>query len=401
MEFQTSEDTVPSALITEEQTRQLVGRPPASGAWRDGDPAGDRQFASLPPLKLENGHELAGVRIAYETWGTLNPDASNAVLVMHALTGDSHASGKASAAHPTDGWWSEIIGPGLAIDTDRYFVVAPNMLGGCQGSTGPASLDRTGREYGARFQHITIRDQVAAQVLFSDQLSISKWHSIIGGSMGGMHTLEWAISEPDRVDRIAVIAAPAVSSADQIALNSVQVEAIRTDPAFNNGDYYDAKPGFGPHRGVALARRMALLNYRSPGELNSRFERTWQSSVSPLGGGGKFAVESYLDFHGNKFTRRFDANSYITLVEAMNSHDVGRGRGSAAQALASIRAKSLVAGINSDRLFPIADQAFIAEHIGGELIDGQLQVIESAFGHDGFLIENQIMAALLSKLLNS
>jgi homoserine O-acetyltransferase len=401
MEFQTSEDTVPSALITEEQTRQLVGRPPASGAWRDGDPAGDRQFVSLPPLKLENGHELTGVRIAYETWGTLNPAASNAVLVMHALTGDSHASGKASAAHPTDGWWSEIIGPGLAIDTDRYFVVAPNMLGGCQGSTGPASLDRTGREYGARFQHITIRDQVAAQVLFSDQLSISKWHSIIGGSMGGMHTLEWAISEPDRVDRIAVIAAPAISSADQIALNSVQVEAIRTDPAFNNGDYYDAKPGFGPHRGVALARRMALLNYRSPGELNSRFERTWQSSVSPLGGGGKFAVESYLDFHGNKFTRRFDANSYITLVEAMNSHDVGRGRGSAAQALASIRAKSLVAGINSDRLFPIADQAFIAEHIGGELIDGQLQVIDSAFGHDGFLIENQIMAALLGKLLNS
>jgi homoserine O-acetyltransferase len=146
---------------------------------------------------------------------------------------------------------------------------------------------------------------------------------------------------------------------------------------------------------------MALLNYRSPGELNSRFERTWQSSVSPLGGGGKFAVESYLDFHGNKFTRRFDANSYITLVEAMNSHDVGRGRGSAEQALASIQAKSLVAGIDSDRLFPIQDQAFIAEHIGGELIGGELRVIESAFGHDGFLIENQIMGDLLTELLNS
>ncbi|MEY4367538.1 MAG: hypothetical protein RLZ28_953 [Actinomycetota bacterium] len=401
MEFQTSEDTVPSEFITEEQVRQLAGRPPASGAWRDGDPAGDRQFVSLPPFKLENGRELTGVRIAYESWGNLNAEASNAILVMHALTGDSHAAGGASAAHPTAGWWSGIIGPGLAVDTDRYFVVAPNMLGGCQGSTGPASLDSHGREYGARFQHITIRDQVAAQVLLADQMSIAKWHSIIGGSMGGMHTLEWAISQGHRVDRIAVIAAPAISSADQIALNSVQVEAIRTDPAFNNGDYYDAKPGFGPSRGLALARRMALLNYRSPGELNSRFERTWQSSVSPLGGGGKFAVESYLDFHGNKFTRRFDANSYITLVEAMNSHDVGRGRGSAEQALASIRAKSLVAGIDSDRLFPIQDQAFIAKHIGGELVGGKLRVIESAFGHDGFLIENEIMGNLLTELLNS
>jgi homoserine O-acetyltransferase len=146
---------------------------------------------------------------------------------------------------------------------------------------------------------------------------------------------------------------------------------------------------------------MALLNYRSPNELNARFERTWQSSVSPLGGGGRFAVESYLDFHGNKFTRRFDANSYITLVEAMNSHDVGRGRGSVAQALASIRSKSLVVGIDSDRLFPIEDQALIAEHIGGELIGGKLRVIESAFGHDGFLIEHEIMAQLLAELLAS
>ncbi len=401
MEFQTSEDTVPSAFITEEQARQLVGRPPASGAWRDGDPAGERQFATIGDLQLENGRELANVRIAYETCGQLNADASNAVLILHALTGDSHAVGASSAAHPTEGWWSEIIGPGLAIDTDRFFVVAPNMLGGCQGSTGPSSLDRFGREYGPLFPYLTIRDQVAAQVLLTDNIGISKWHSVIGGSMGGMHVLEWAIEQPERLERIGVFAAPAIASADQIALNSVQIEAIRTDPAFNNGDYYDAKAGFGPHRGLALARRMALLNYRSPNELNARFERTWQSSVNPLGGGGKFAVESYLDFHGNKFTRRFDANSYITLVEAMNSHDVGRGRGSAEEALASIRAKSLVVGIDSDRLFPIQDQALIAKHIGGELIGGQLRVIESAFGHDGFLIEHQIMSELISELLAS
>lgn len=401
MEFQTSEDTVPSSFITDELSRQLVGRPPASGAWRDGDPAGERQFAPLSNLKLESGRVLASARIAFETWGELNHEHTNAVLILHALTGDSHATGAAGKAHPTEGWWHEIIGPGLAIDTDKYFVVAPNILGGCQGSTGPSSLDANGREYGPLFPYLTIRDQMHAQREFSHTIGIKKWFAIIGGSMGGMHALEWAISHPDEVARVAIIAAPAISSADQIALNSVQVEAIMTDPQFKNGYYYDEKPGDGPHRGLALARRMALLNYRSSNELNQRFERSWQSSVSPLGGGGRFAVESYLDFHGNKFTRRFDANSYITLVEAMNSHDVGRGRGSVEEALASIKAKSLVVGIDSDRLFPIEDQQRIADNIGGELIGGKLHIIESAYGHDGFLIEKQVVGPLLTQLLNS
>ena len=401
MEFQTSEDTVPSSFITDELSRQLVGRPPASGAWRDGDPAGERQFAPLSNLKLESGRVLASARIAFETWGELNHEHTNAVLILHALTGDSHATGAAGKAHPTEGWWREIIGPGLAIDTDKYFVVAPNILGGCQGSTGPSSLDANGREYGPLFPYLTIRDQMHAQHEFAHTIGIKKWFAIIGGSMGGMHALEWAISHPDEVARVAIIAAPAISSADQIALNSVQVEAIMTDPQFKNGYYYDEKPGDGPHRGLALARRMALLNYRSSNELNQRFERSWQSSVSPLGGGGRFAVESYLDFHGNKFTRRFDANSYITLVEAMNSHDVGRGRGSVEEALASIKAKSLVVGIDSDRLFPIEDQQRIADNIGGELIGGKLHIIESAYGHDGFLIEKQVVGPLLAQLLNS
>lgn len=400
MEFQTSEDSVPSGFITDELSRQLVGRPPATGAWRDGDPIGDRQFAAIGSLKLESGRDLAHVRIAYETWGQLNEDASNAVLVLHALTGDSHASGSASKAHPTEGWWSEVIGPGLAIDTDRWFVVAPNVLGGCQGSTGPASLDRQGREYGARFPYLTIRDQVAAQKALSDNLGISRWHSVIGGSMGGMHVLEWAIEHPDRMNNIAVIAAPPFSTADQIALNSVQLEAIKTDTLFNKGNYYDAKAGMGPHRGLALARRMALLNYRSPSELNDRFGRTWQSeAVNPLGAGGRWAVESYLDFHGNKFTRRFDANSYISLVEAMNSHDVGRGRGSVEKALNSIKARALVAGIEGDRLFPISGQEMIAKNIGGRLVGGGLRVIQSEYGHDGFLIEHEVVGALLRELL--
>lgn len=401
MEFQTPEDTVPSELITEELARQLVGKPKATGAWRDGDPSGDRSFANLGNLSLESGKELQQVKIAFESWGSLNKDSSNAILVLHALTGDSHAVGKASKEHPTEGWWSELIGPGLALDTNKYFVVAPNILGGCQGSTGPSSLDKTGKEYGSRFPYLTIRDQVAAQVALSDALQIKTWHSIIGGSMGGMHVLEWAIQHPARVQRIAVIAAPAVTSADQIALNSVQVEAIKTDPNFAKGNYYDAKAGLGPHAGLALARRMALLNYRSPSELNERFDRSWQSEINPLGEGGRFAVVSYLDFHGNKFTRRFDANSYITLLEAMNSHDVGRGRKSAKAALGKIKAKTLVIGIDSDRLFPIENQRFIAENITSELVGKKLHTIKSSFGHDGFLIEHEKVGPLLAKLLRS
>ena len=398
MEFQTPEDTVPSSFITDELSRQLVGRPAATGAWRDGDSVGDRQFAPLPTITLESGRELSGAQIAYETWGE---PANPAVLVFHALTGDSHAVGPSSKAHPTEGWWGGIIGPGLAIDTDKFFVIAPNMLGGCQGSTGPSSLDRNGREYGAKFPFLTIRDQVTAAKAFADVIGIHQFYAVIGGSMGGMHTLEWAIAYPESTSRIAVIAAPPVSTADQIALNSVQTEAIKTDPAFDKGHYYDAKAGFGPHRGLALARRMALLNYRSPSELNDRFERTWQSGVSPLGGGGKYAVESYLDFHGNKFCRRFDANSYITLVEAMSSHDVGRDRGGVATALGKIKQKALVVGITSDRLFPLSGQKVIAENLGGELVGGKLHVIDSEYGHDGFLIETQIVGPLLAKLLQS
>ncbi|MFM1927182.1 MAG: hypothetical protein RLZ06_758, partial [Actinomycetota bacterium] len=221
MEFQTSEDTVPSAFITEELSRQLIGRPPATGAWRDGDPAGDRQFAPISNLKLESGRELASARIAFESWGEPNADKSNAVLVLHALTGDSHAIGGASKQHPTEGWWNGIIGPGLAIDTDKWWVLAPNMLGGCQGSTGPSSLSSNGLEYGANFPFVTIRDQVAAQKQFAEAIGVKKWAAVIGGSMGGMQALEWAIEHPELVERLAVIAAPPVSTADHIALNSV------------------------------------------------------------------------------------------------------------------------------------------------------------------------------------
>jgi len=401
MDWQTPEDTVPSAFITEADARSLLGKPPASGAWRDGDPIGERHFASVGPHYLEAGGSLPVVRLAYETYGELAPDRSNAVLLEHALTGDSHAGGAPGPGHPTGGWWGDVIGPGKAVDTDRWFVVVPNMLGGCQGSTGPASTAPDGAEWGSRFPFLTIRDQVAAQAVLADQLGIARWAAVIGGSMGGMHALEWAVGHPDRVERLAVLATPALASADQIALNSVQMEAIRTDPAFADGDYYEAADGDGPHRGLALARRMALLNYRSPDELNDRFQRSWQSGVSPLGGDGRYAVESYLDFHGNKFTRRFDANSYITLLGAMNSHDVGRGRGGVAAALARVTARALVVGVDTDRLFPLEDQRVIAAGLDGNIDGRDPVVISSEFGHDAFLIESAAVGGQLRRILES
>jgi homoserine O-acetyltransferase len=216
-----------------------------------------------------------------------------------------------------------------------------------------------------------------------------------------MQSLEWAAGHPQRLERVAVLAAPALSNADQIALNSVQIEAIRMDPAYRDGDYYDCADGDGPHRGLALARRMALLNYRSPSELNTRFDRTWQSTLSPLGGDGRFAVESYLDFHGNKFTRRFDANSYITLANAMISHDVGRDRGGIEAALASITAKALILGIDSDRLFPLENQRQIAQFVPGNIDGTDAVEISSDFGHDSFLIDDALVGPQLERLLSS
>jgi homoserine O-acetyltransferase len=402
MDWQTISETVPASIVPEARAaRQLAGRAPATGAWREGDAVGDRRFARIGDLALESGQVLPDVRIAYETWGELSPARDNAILVLHALTGDSHVLGPAGPAHPSAGWWPGVVGPGRAIDTDRWFVVAPNVLGGCQGSTGPSSLASDGVEWGARFPFLTIRDQVDAQLAFARRIGIERFAAVVGGSMGAMHVLEWAITAPEAVERIAVLAAPAATTADQIALNSVQLEAVRSDPAFRGGAYYDAPDGDGPTRGLSLARRMAMLNYRTPAELNHRFERGWQSSLDPLGGGGRFAVESYLDFHGNKFTRRFDANSYLVLTEAMNSHDIGRGRGGVEAALDRIDATSLVLGIDSDRYFSLDGQREIARRLRRSMHGEEPVVLHSEYGHDAFLIEDDAVGAALSALLDA
>jgi len=399
VDWQTPEDAVPSAFVTESNRLAISAKPPASGAWRLGDDPGDRRFVSIGELELERGGTLPDVTIAYETWGELNAAGDNAVLVLHALTGDSHVLGSPGRGHPTAGWWPGVVGAGKVLDPARWFIVAPNMLGGCQGSTGPASLAPDGAEWGSRFPYLTIRDQVAAQRAFMTELGIPSWQLVVGGSMGGMQTLEWGVTHPDRVERMAVLAAPPATTADQIALNSVQLEAIRVDPAFAGGDYYDAEDGDGPHHGLALARRMALLTYRSPVELDDRFGRSWQSGVSPLGDDGVFAVESYLDFHGNKFTRRFDANSYVALVNAMSSHDIGRDRGGIAAALGRARVPALVLGIDTDRLYPVAGQQVIAQHLPENIDGDEPTVISSPFGHDAFLIEDALVGAQLERLL--
>ncbi len=358
---------------------------PPANYWRQGDDPGARHFVTLVGhegrgFSLEGGGHLGEVTVAYETWGELNADRSNAVLVEHALTGDSHATGDAGPGHVSPGWWSGLIGPDLAIDTNQFYVVCPNVLGGAQGTTGPSSLAPDGQPYGSRFPTITVRDQVIIEIAFADELGIATWHAVVGGSMGGMRALEWAIQAPTRVARLIVFAVGAASTAEQIALSRLQIRAIQADPQYRGGDYYDGAP---PREGLAIARGLGQITYRTADEFEIRFARAAQGDEDVLAG-AQYAVESYLEYHGEKLARRFDANSYIVLSEAMNHHDVGRGRGGVAPALGTIRSKTTVLGIDSDRLYPLRLQEQLAELIEGA---SPVHVISSGVGHDGFLLE--------------
>nr|WP_233276022.1 homoserine O-acetyltransferase [Isoptericola variabilis] len=371
---------------------------PASGAWREGDPVGNRRFADVGTFELDSGALLPDVRVAYETFGELAPDGSNAVLVLHALTGDSHVTGPAGPGHRTPGWWQPMVGPGAPIDTDHYYVVVPNVLGGCQGTTGPASSAPDGRPWGGRFPRVTPRDQVAVEIELARQLGITGWELVVGASMGGHRVLEWALLGPEagiEVRNLAAIATTAQTSGDQIAWAHPQLGAIRSDPRWRGGDYYDAADGDGPHAGLAIARQIAHTTYRSARELDARFGRLPQGGEDPLTD-GRYAVQSYLDHHGDKLARRFDANSYLVLTESMLTHDLGRDRGGVEAALSQITARTLVVAVDSDRLFPPEQSGRIATWVPGA---EPLRIVTSDFGHDGFLIEFDQLGPIVREFL--
>ena len=372
-----------------------VGPPPASGAWREGFDVGERRFLDVGPLDLALGGALPSVRVAYQTWGTLNADRSNAVYVCHALTGDSHVTGPAGPGHIVGGWWDGLVGTGRPIDTDEWFVVCANVLGGCQGTTGPSSLAPDGRAWGSRFPRVGVADMVEVERRVSDALGIDEWALMLGPSLGGMRVLEWMVSAPERVRVGLVLGTTAAVTADQIGTHATQIAAIRQDPRFRGGDYYDAPAGEGPHVGMGIARRIAHLTYRTEAELDLRFGRSAQEGEDP-GAGGRFAVESYLDHQADKLARRFDANTYVALTDAMTMFDVGHGRGGVREALESIRRPLFVVGLDSDRLFPLRLQEELVDAVPGA--DG-VHVVHSPFGHDGFLVEEDQVGEVARKAL--
>jgi homoserine O-acetyltransferase len=351
-----------------------------TGAWLENHAPGDRRFLKIGDVGLEDGEVLKDVTIAYQSWGELNAKKDNAILVNHAMTGWSDVAG----------WWPSMVGPGLPFDTNKYFVVCPNVIGGCQGSTGPSSLAPDGKRYGSRFPSLTIRDMVKAEIQFSDALGIEKYRLAVGPSLGGMRSLEWAVQLPHRVGAICTIGSSAVATGDQIGTWSIELRAIKTDPNFNNGDYYEQDAG--PIAGMGIARRIAHLTYRTEAEMDIRFGRELQGDDT-----GRYAVESYLDHQADKLAHRFDANTYIALTEAMISHDIGRGRGGVAAALESISVPVVAVSIDTDRLFPVRLQAEIADFAPHA---APLVTISSPFGHDGFLVEVESVGNVIRTALD-
>ena len=357
-----------------------VVNPAVTGAWLEYHDPGARQFIKIGDLTLESGQLLPDVVIAYQSWGKLNAAGDNAILVNHAVTGWADVNG----------WWPQMVGSGLPFDSDKYFVVCPNVIGGCQGSTGPSSIAADGQRWGSRFPLLTIRDMVAAELAFTKKIGVNKYQLSVGPSLGGMRSLEWAIDYPQLIGAICTIGSSAVATGDQIGAASIQLRAIKSDPNFNNGDYY--QQSIGPTEGMGIARRIAHLTYRTESEMDVRFGRELQGDET-----GRYAVESYLDHQAEKLAKRFDANTYISLTEAMNSHDVGRDRGGVAAALAKIKVPIHVVSIDTDRLFPPRLQQEIKE-LAPDVTT--LHTIASPFGHDGFLIEVESVGDVIRNTLN-
>ena len=350
-------------------------------------------------LKLDGGKELPCYDIAYETYGTLNEDKSNAILVLHALTGDAHAAGKHSPEDKKVGWWDEMIGPDKAFDTNKYFVISSNMLGGCSGTTGPNSINPlTGREYGLEFPVITIADAVRVQKRLINEFGIKKL-ILAGGSMGGMQVLEWAIMYPDMVSACILIATTSKLSTQAIAFNAVGRNAILSDPYFNNGNYYHCENQ--PSRGLSIARMVGHITYLCEEAMQNKFARRFQGKDKPdFDFNIDFEVESYLEHQGKIFVNRFDSNSYLYITKAVDYYDASQGYGSLEKAFANSKAKFLIMSFTSDWLFP----TYQAKEMVNALVKAHKDVsfceIESPSGHDAFLLEFKTQTKIIKSFLN-
>ena len=369
------------------------------------------RFARLfePPfeLTLESGGRLGSITVAYETYGELTPEKDNAIFVCHALTGDAHVAGRHSLESRKSGWWDGLVGPGKALDTTKYFVICANVLGGCQGTTGPSCPNpESGQPYGLRFPFITVGDIVEVHTGLVKSLGIDNLLALIGGSLGGMQVLDWVARYPDRIRAAICLASAGKLSAQGIAFNAVGRRAITTDPQFQNGDYYGSDPSkygdVGPRAGLALARMVAHITYLSEASIERKFGRDLQHSdhlAYDLQSETEFKIESYLHYQGKRFIERFDANSYLYLTRAMDYFDLAQRYGSLREALGRTEARFLITSYHTDWLFPSSQ----SRELVSALLETHRHVtyleLESVFGHDSFLLEIQQLEELVTPLL--
>lgn len=358
-------------------------------------------FAEPPnPMHLEGGSKLGPITLAYETCGKLSPDKDNAIMILHALSGDAHVAGYYAETDPKPGWWDIMVGPGKGIDTDKYFVICSNILGSCMGSTGPASTNpATGKPYGLAFPLVTIGDMVAAQKVLIDHLGIKKILCVVGGSIGGMQVLEWAVRYPEMVVSAIPLASTTKHSALSIAFNEVARQAIMADPKWNQGDYTSGEK---PAHGLAVARMIGHITYLSDESMRHKFGRRLQDKVDfSFNFDADFQVESYLRYQGTKFVDRFDANSFLYITKAGDYFDLEKqhGHGSIVQAFSKIRAKFLVISFTSDWLYPTYQSKAMVVAMKKNGLDVSFCEIEAKWGHDAFLLPSDRFSSVIKGFL--
>lgn len=349
-------------------------------------------FANPPEeLQLESGEKIGPITLAYETYGTLNKQKTNAVLILHALTGDAQAAG-------INGWWNNLVGEGKGIDTNKYFVICSNVLGGCKGSTGPSSINpKTGKPYGLDFPLVTIKDMVNAQKHLIDHLGVEKLLSVIGGSMGGMQVLQWMVSYPQRIHSAVPIATTMKHTPQQIAFNEVGRQAVMADPDWQNGNYYHSTH---PTRGLAVARMIGHITYMSDVSMAQKFGRKVREDKDPFKFGAEFEVEGYLRYRGDNFVKRFDANSYLYITKAIDYFNILNGH-SLNSIFRGLKAKVLVVAFKSDWLYPTYQSQEIVKACKLAGVDASFCEVDSTYGHDAFLLETEQETHLIKHFLNT